>query len=124
MLKASKHEAIFKIRFPLRVVEDYYVDRLQVYNRNVEPSNTNCPIAFLCLPRPLPGGEKDEGNNLLRTKFLFLTMSNLYRTGFFKSPKGDLGGWSENNLGGYSIGVPPLPIPNREVKPNHVDGTA
>ena len=26
--------------------------------------------------------------------------------------------------GGYSAGVPPLPIPNREVKPNYVDGTA
>ena len=25
---------------------------------------------------------------------------------------------------GYSVGDPPLPIPNREVKPNHVDGTA
>ena len=27
-------------------------------------------------------------------------------------------------LGDYSIGVPPLPIPNREVKPGHADGTA
>ena len=27
-------------------------------------------------------------------------------------------------LGGYSVGVPPLPIPNREVKPNCADGTA
>jgi hypothetical protein len=27
-------------------VEDYHVDRSQVYNRNVEPSDTNCPIAF------------------------------------------------------------------------------
>ena len=26
--------------------------------------------------------------------------------------------------GGYSAGVPPLPIPNREVKPVHADGTA
>ena len=26
--------------------------------------------------------------------------------------------------GGYSTGVPPLPIPNREVKPGHADGTA
>ena len=31
---------------------------------------------------------------------------------------------SETHLGGFSIGVPPLPIPNREVKPNYVDGTA
>ena len=26
--------------------------------------------------------------------------------------------------GGYSVGVPPLPIPNREVKPDRADGTA
>ena len=28
------------------------------------------------------------------------------------------------DLGGYSDGVPPLPIPNREVKPASADGTA
>ena len=28
------------------------------------------------------------------------------------------------NSGDYSNGVPPLPIPNREVKPVHADGTA
>jgi hypothetical protein len=27
-------------------------------------------------------------------------------------------------LGDYSVGVPPLPIPNREVKPDSADGTA
>ncbi len=26
--------------------------------------------------------------------------------------------------GGFSLGVPPLPIPNREVKPKRADGTA
>ena len=26
--------------------------------------------------------------------------------------------------GGYCVGVPPLPIPNREVKPTYADGTA
>ena len=31
---------------------------------------------------------------------------------------------SVRDLGGYSNGVPPLPIPNREVKPIHADGTA
>ena len=31
---------------------------------------------------------------------------------------------TEKHSGGYSVGDPPLPIPNREVKPNHVDGTA
>ena len=32
------------------------------------------------------------------------------------------GGWPYS--GGYSGGVPPLPIPNREVKPARADGTA
>ena len=27
-------------------------------------------------------------------------------------------------LGGYSVGVPPLPIPNRVVKPDRADGSA
>ena len=31
-------------------------------------------------------------------------------------------GWTI--LGGYSGGAPPLPIPNREVKPASADGTA
>jgi len=30
----------------------------------------------------------------------------------------------KRSLGDYSIGVPPLPIPNREVKPDSADGTA
>ena len=32
--------------------------------------------------------------------------------------------YNKRYLGGYSIGVPPLPIPNREVKPYSADGTA
>ena len=31
--------------------------------------------------------------------------------------------WKRNS-GGYCGGVPPLPIPNREVKPTYADGTA
>lgn len=45
MLKASKYEAGHKIRF-LRVVVDYDVDRLQVYNGDIKPSSTNCPNSF------------------------------------------------------------------------------
>ena len=30
----------------------------------------------------------------------------------------------KRSLGDYSVGVPPLPIPNREVKPDSADGTA
>ena len=33
-------------------------------------------------------------------------------------------GKREKHSGGYSPGVPPLPIPNREVKPGRADGTA
>ena len=80
MLKASKHEAIFKIRFPLRVVEDYDVDRLQVYNRNVEPSNTNCPKAFFV----------PYGITLQNEIFLFHLQLSLYRS-IFKFSLGDLG---------------------------------
>ena len=31
---------------------------------------------------------------------------------------------NQSHLGGYCGGVPPLPIPNREVKPASADGTA
>ena len=33
-------------------------------------------------------------------------------------------GLSKRRQGGHSVRVPPLPIPNREVKPHHADGTA
>ena len=33
-------------------------------------------------------------------------------------------GCCDRDLGGYSSEVPPLPIPNREVKLTHADGTA
>ena len=33
-------------------------------------------------------------------------------------------GGGQSYSGGYSGGVPPLPIPNREVKPARADGTA
>ena len=35
-----------------------------------------------------------------------------------------LSGHAWKQSGGYSRGVPPLPIPNREVKPARADGTA
>ena len=34
------------------------------------------------------------------------------------------GNQDQEEIGGYSEGVPPLPIPNREVKPLSADGTA
>ena len=69
-----------------------------MYNRNVEPSDTNCPIAFFV----------PYGIVMLKRNFFSLFQCQL--------PK--------RYLGGYSDRVPPLPIPNREVKPVHVDGTA
>ncbi len=155
MLKASKREAIFKIRFPLRVVEDYDVDRLQVYNRNIEPSNTNCPIAFLTSPNPLPlsplrgtfsnrrkkSDMKFMGRKTRETKcskilynrnFSFLQCQTYTEVrGRYARGKYEILTFlhltfllSETYSGGYSTGVPPLPIPNREVKPGYVDGTA
>ena len=47
MLKASKHEAPLKIRFPYRVVRDDDVDRSQVQGRErLQPSDTNHPNPF------------------------------------------------------------------------------
>ena len=37
------------------------------------------------------------------------------------NPKSEI---RNRSLGDYSVGVPPLPIPNREVKPDSADGTA
>ena len=45
----------------------------------------------------------------------------LFYTGWFKYL---IAYYQLRHSGGFSIGVPPLPIPNREVKPNYVDGTA
>ena len=46
MLKASKHEACFKIRSHKRAVGDYDVDRPQVQAwRHVQPSGTNSPTS-------------------------------------------------------------------------------
>ena len=39
-------------------------------------------------------------------------------------PYGVLDGTLMVLSGGYCVGVPPLPIPNREVKPDCADGTA
>ena len=36
----------------------------------------------------------------------------------------EMSGVREEISGGYCGGVPPLPIPNREVKPTSADGTA
>ena len=95
MLKASKHEAGHKIRF-LRVVIDDDVDRMQVYRQR-------CHSRALLIARQLPVG---AAGRYIRSVSALLPH--------------DVYPYS----GGYSAGVPPLPIPNREVKPGHADGTA
>ena len=73
-----------------------------------KPSNTNYPKGFLLLPYLIPKlcqryiGEAPMKKRRVLSKKL--------------SPKRD--------LGGYSGEVPPLPIPNREVKLTIADGTA
>ena len=47
-------------------------------------------------------------------------MSTLYREAY----NSNVNQAKRNKSGGYSRGVPPLPIPNREVKPTRADGTA
>ena len=63
------------------------------------------------------------------TQPLFITFSLFFLSIVFikpitvlEFPFRGLGG--RRYLGGYSDRVPPLPIPNREVKPVYVDGTA
>ena len=100
MLKASKYEAGHKIRF-LRVVVDYDVDRMQVYrwrhqSRALLIARSLSLYVGWCIP------------------LVFTTELNYDNSLSICQPYS----------GGYSVRVPPLPIPNREVKPHHADGTA
>ena len=91
MLKASKYEASHKIRF-LRVVVDYDVDRMQVYRQR-------CHSRALLIAR-----------SLFAFRVWRYIRSAMYgHFTFFSS--------CLPYSGDYSTGVPPLPIPNREVKP-------
>ena len=61
------------------------------------------------------------------TIVLLIKMSILYARNEFKIQNSKfkiVSERSERTLGGYCGGVPPLPIPNREVKPACADGTA
>ena len=70
-----------------------------------QPSGTNCPKDFL---RRGPFSHPGSSNTVryLSQELYDIRFKNL------------------RDLGGYSNGVPPLPIPNREVKPINADGTA
>ena len=102
MLKASKYEASHKIRF-LRVVVDYDVDRMQVYRQRCHSRALLIARSLLVLPSM--GGIYVQFTGFITGCSLLFTSCLPYS-------------------GDYSTEVPPLPIPNREVKPYHADGTA
>ena len=71
-----------------------------------QPSLTNCPCTFFQARLVYIYVQLFQVTDLLFYKHYFLCASCL------------------PYLGDYSTRVPPLPIPNREVKPRHADGTA
>ena len=102
MLKASKYEASHKIRF-LRGVTDDDVDRMQVYRQRCH--SRALLIARSLLVFPCMGGIYVQFTGFITGCSLLFTSCLPYS-------------------GDYSTEVPPLPIPNREVKLSHADGTA
>ena len=105
MLKASKYEASHKIRF-LRVVIDDDVDRMQVYRWRHHSR------ALLIARNFLPVSDDTLGSWVLTVRELKAgtDRQRVCRTSTYS--------------GDYGTKVPPLPIPNREVKLRHADGTA
>ena len=85
----------------------------------MEPSGTNNPLELFnqCLYRVHRGFDEHEASGFSPFAFLFVShavdpvLVTLVIV-FFR------------HSGGYSVGDPPLPIPNREVKPSGADGTA
>ena len=86
---------------PYRDAAEYGVDRPQVQGRRrLQPSGTNCPKAFFAT---------GDESHLSERFTIFCPVCQRF---FY------------DILGDDSGGVPPLPIPNREVKPACADGTA
>ena len=84
----------------------------------MEPSSTNYPIAsfFFLLKKNSDNSEAHLnvlGNKIQCSCYSFLVLSK--ETGMKNA---------ERFVGGYSMEVPPLTIPNREVKLHSADGTA
>ena len=99
-----------------RAVRDDDVDRLQVQGRRrPQPSSTNSPPAL-----PV------KAHTLVSAPWVFRMSASAGVRGFssglslfcFRSIA------ETSYSGGFGPGVPPLPIPNREVKPGRADGTA
>ena len=100
-----------------RAVKDDDVDRLQVQGRRrPQPSSTNSPPALpvkahalVCAPWVFPRVRRGRAGMWclhILSLFCFRSISE------------------KSYSGGFGPGVPPLPIPNREVKPGRADGTA
>ena len=91
------------MRFPLRVVGDYHVDRQEVYAQQcVQLTCTNCPISF--------SQERYARVQSNKLRVVINSVTEILSQVIY--------------CGGYSGEEPPLPIPNREVKLTIADGTA
>ena len=104
------------MRLPSRAVGDDHVDRPKVYAlQGVQPIGTNCPNELLKRAAPKRAAPLRPKNvrNPRDTGFAIGDGRNL--TTHITHPR------RLRWLGG---GVPPLPIPNRAVKPASADGTA
>ena len=96
-----------------RAVQDENVDRLQVQGRRrPEPSSTNSPPALPVEAHTL---------ELPRVRVSARVGSHC---GFQRRLSSVPVNAEKAYSGGFCPGVPPLPIPNREVKPGRADGTA
>ena len=92
-----------------RAVEDDDVDRPQVQAwRHAQPSGTNSPSAL-----PVQAHALELACGWVPVGIIY--QENLF---CFRSIA------EKKYSGGFGPGVPPLPIPNREVKPGRADGTA
>ena len=91
-----------------------------------KPSSTNCPSALPC---------REAGTFCSLTCNVHVCAQSFpdHDVRFIQDSPADEHGscvdssaaiLTERQSGGYSLGVPPLPIPNREVKPKRADGTA
>ena len=102
----------------MRVVKDDDVDRRQVYRQR-------CHSRALLIARNF--GRRQAG--YAKSGFLLSLVKRKRVSTDVKSTLNKDGVSCEIQYvnvisGGYSVGVPPLPIPNREVKPDRADGTA
>ena len=99
-----------RLELLMRVVTDDDVDRVQVYRRRrhsralliARSFHSACPCLRQCL----------------------YAFRNSFSCPCHGHPYGVHSGTPANFSGGHCAGVPPLPIPNREVKPGCADGTA